>query len=80
MTPLHCLWAKSNNRTCGQFECGMTWFCFCFDVVRFYVQCDCYSIVCWRGGGGGGSFKIRHPRSREWKNFGLRWTGGGEDS
>ena len=20
MIPLHCLWAKSNNRTCGQFE------------------------------------------------------------
>ena len=50
MIPLHCLWAKSNNRTRGQFECGMTWFCFCFDVVRFYAQCDCYSIVCGRGG------------------------------
>ena len=24
----------SNNRTCGQFECDMTWLCFCFDFVR----------------------------------------------
>ena len=24
MIPLHCFWAKSNNRTHGQFECDMT--------------------------------------------------------
>ena len=42
MIPLHCLWAKSNNRTCGQFECDVTWFRFCFDSVR------CFSIVCLR--------------------------------
>ena len=24
MTPLHCLWAKSNNRTRRQFECDVT--------------------------------------------------------
>ena len=42
MIPLHCLWAKSNNRTCGQFEGDVTWFCFCFDFVR----CTCCSIVC----------------------------------
>ena len=28
MIPLHCLWAKSNNRTRGQFECDATWFWF----------------------------------------------------
>ena len=28
--PLHCLWAKSNNRTRGQFECDVTWFLFLF--------------------------------------------------
>ena len=30
MIPLHCLWAKSNNKTRGQFECDMTWFLFLF--------------------------------------------------
>ena len=29
MIPLHCLWAKSNKRTLGQFESDVTWFCFC---------------------------------------------------
>ena len=29
MIPLHCLWAKSNIRTCGQFEYNATFF-FCF--------------------------------------------------
>ena len=28
MIPLHSLWAKSNKRTCGQFEYDVTWFCF----------------------------------------------------
>ena len=28
MVPLHCLWAKSNNRMGGQVECDVTWFCF----------------------------------------------------
>ena len=36
MIPLHCLWPKSNNRTRGQFECDVTWFCFCFDFVRLH--------------------------------------------
>ena len=26
--PLHCLWAKSSNRTPGQFDCAMTGFVF----------------------------------------------------
>ena len=37
MVPLHCLWAKSNNTTCGQFECNVAWFCFCFDFVRSFT-------------------------------------------
>ena len=32
ITPLYCLWAKSNYRTCGQFECDIL--CFCFDFVH----------------------------------------------
>ena len=48
MIPLHCLWAKSNNSTRGQFECDATWFCFCFDFVRSYARCGCCSIVCLR--------------------------------
>ena len=40
MIPLHCLWAKSNNRTRGQFKCDVTWFCFCFDFVQI-EQVDC---------------------------------------
>ena len=27
------MWAKSNNRTRGQFECNMACFFFCFDFV-----------------------------------------------
>ena len=45
MIPLHCLWAKSNNRTRGQFECDVTWFCFCFDFVRSHVRCGCSSCA-----------------------------------
>ena len=30
MTPLHCLWAKSNNRARGQFECDVFGFVFVF--------------------------------------------------
>ena len=38
MIPLHCLSAKSNNKTRGQFECGMTWFCFCFDFIGSHAR------------------------------------------
>ena len=48
MIPLHCLWAKSNNRTRDQFECDVTWFCFCFDFVRPHARCGCCSVVCLR--------------------------------
>ena len=73
MIPLNSLWAKSNNGTCGQFECDVTWFCFGFGFVFLHARCGCCSIVCW--GGREGSFKIGRPRSRRWKNFGRRWTG-----
>ena len=43
---LHCLWAKSNNRTRGQFEYNMTWFCFCFDFVRSHARRGCCYINC----------------------------------
>ena len=46
---MHSLWAKSNNRTRGQFECDVIWFCFCFEFVRSHSRCGCCSIVCWRG-------------------------------
>ena len=36
---LHCLWTKSNNRTRSQFECGVIWFCFCFDFLRSDARC-----------------------------------------
>ena len=38
MISLHCLWAKSNNRTRGQFEYDVTWFCFCFNFVRSHAR------------------------------------------
>ena len=38
MISLHCLWTKSNNITRGQFECEVTWFCFCFDFVRSHAH------------------------------------------
>ena len=44
--PLHCFWAKSNIRMHGQFECDITWFCFCFDFVCSHIWCSCCSIVC----------------------------------
>ena len=48
MIVLHCLWAKSNNRTRGQFECEVTWFCFCFDFDCSHARCGCCSIICLR--------------------------------
>ena len=46
MLLLHCLWATSNYRTRGQFECDM--FCFCFDFVHSHSRWGCCSIVCLR--------------------------------
>ena len=39
MIAMHCLWAKSNNRTRGQFEYDVTWFCFCFDFDCSHARC-----------------------------------------
>ena len=46
MIPLHCLWAKSNIRTHGQFECEDAWFCFCFDFVRSHARYRLERVVC----------------------------------
>ena len=46
MIQLHCLWAKSNDRMPGQFECDVTWFCFYFEFIRLHARCSCCSIVC----------------------------------
>ena len=49
MIPLHCLRAKWNNRTRGQFECDVTlFFLFLFDFVHSHARCGCCSIVCLR--------------------------------
>ena len=72
---LHCLWAKSNNRTRGQFEYDVTWFCFCFNFVCSHTWWSYCSIVCWRGREH--SPKNGRPRSMGWKIFGCRWAGGG---
>ena len=68
--PWHCLWAKSNIRTRGQFECDVTLFWFCFDFIHSHAWCSCCSIACWRG------FKIGRLRSRGRKNCGRSWVGG----
>ena len=60
MIPLHCLWAKSNNRTHCQFECDVTWFRFCFDFVCLYARCGCFSIVC-----------LRFHTMADWDSMGL---------
>ena len=49
MISLYCLLDKLNNRTCGQLECDVTWFCFCFYFVCSHARCGCCSTVCWRG-------------------------------
>ena len=48
MIPLHCLWAKPNNKTRGQFEWDVTWFCFFFYFVRSHARGGCRYIVCLR--------------------------------
>ena len=47
MIPLHCLWAKSNNRTRGHFEYEVAlFFLFLFGFVN--ARCGCCSTVCLR--------------------------------
>ena len=57
MISLNCLWAKSNNRTRGQFECDVTWYCFCFDFVRLHAR---YLLV-REGERGGVRLKLNVP-------------------
>ena len=73
MMSLHCLWAKSNNRTRGQSEYDVTWFCFCFGFVHSHVRCGCCSID-WRGwkkGGGVGE--------RDHLKLDVQFRGGGKN-
>ena len=58
-----------NNRTIGQFESDVTWFCFCFAFVWSHA---------WYHSEGEGLREIGCTRSRKWKNFGYRWTKGVE--
>ena len=46
LIPLYCLWSESNNRAHDQFECDVSWFCFCFDFVRLHARFGCCSKVC----------------------------------
>ena len=49
MIILHCLWAKSNDRTRRQFEYDVTlFFLFFFDFVHSHARGGCCSIVCLR--------------------------------
>ena len=51
MIPLHCLWAKSNNRTRHKFEYDVTlliFLLFLFDFVDSHARCSCCFIVCLR--------------------------------
>ena len=61
MIPLHCLRAKLNNRTRGQFECDMNFF-FLFVFISFpHMKKE-----------GETSFEMVCPRSRMWKKFERR--------
>ena len=81
MIPLHCLSTKSNNKTRGQFECGMTWFCLCFDFIGSHAR-EGETVEGMRGGvrlgmgvEGGGSYVYRPLRyikcacRNNWKIF-----------
>ena len=71
MIPLHCLWAKLNNQTRGQFECDVTWFLFLFWFRSF--TCTVLLLLHSLLKRAGASFKIGRPSLKGWKKFGLRW-------
>ena len=48
MIPLHCLWAKSNNKTRAQFECDMILFLFWFLSFTCTVQLLFHSLFAFR--------------------------------
>ena len=58
MIPWHYLWAKSNNRTGGQLERHVTWFCLftCTVWLLFHSLLErvCGCVLCVRGGVGEG--------------------------
>ena len=73
MIPLHCLWAKSNNRKHGQFECDdtwiwMIWFCWFTCTVHLLFSGFLDRVGGWVGDRGDGSFR---------KDFEIKWTVGG---
>ena len=83
MIPLNCLWGKSNNRTRGQFECNVTWFCFVlFFIFYFFFYMHGAVVIPYFVGEdqGGGFLKLYVQVPRGWKNFARTWTGGWESS
>ena len=40
------MWVKLNNRKRGQFECNVTYFCFCIDFVCSHARYHLESGVC----------------------------------
>ena len=65
MIPLHCLWAKSNNRTRGHFECDVTWFFVLMSFVHMhgavvvpYFVIEGGNVLDVDGHGGGESWKL----------------------
>ena len=48
MIPLHCLFAKSNCRARGQFECDVTFFSFVFFLIAWFYSFTCTLHVCLR--------------------------------
>ena len=48
---LHCLSTKSENRTRGQFECDVTWFCFC--LILFVLMHSMVVVPSFVGEGEG---------------------------
>ena len=67
MIPLHCLWAKSNNRTRGQFECDILGF-----VIVLISFVYMHGIIWWgrvhlkldvQGHGNGRSLEVDGQRA-----------------
>ena len=61
MIPLHCLWAKSNNRKRRHFEYDVAlFFLFLSDFVHSHARYSCCSIVCSR-------FQVIQMKQVDWK-------------
>ena len=56
MILLHCLWAKSNNRTRGQFECDVSGFAF---VLISFVHMHGEVVVSLFVGEGGRALRLK---------------------